>query len=85
MDDRSASRAETAREHDDSEIIDNAEPAPSQGGRSGGGLQTDIGTRAALSRVRDPEAHQGVDKQEKIDHQDEAPTNRPADNQSARR
>ena len=74
-------RTETARENDGSDIIDRVEPAPSQGGSSGGNLQDDIATQAELERVRDPEAHQGVDKQDKIDHQQETPTNRPADRQ----
>ena len=74
-------RAETARENDDSDIIESAEPAPSQGGSSGGNLQEDIATQAELERVRDPEAHEGVDKQDKLDHQQEIPTNRPADKQ----
>jgi hypothetical protein len=72
-------RAETARENDDSDIIDNAEPAPSFGGSSGGNLQEDIATQAELERVRDPEAHEGVAKQDKIDHQEETSTNHPAD------
>lgn len=61
-------RTETARGHDDSEMIDSVEPAPSQGGRSGGNLQTDVATEASLERVRDPQAHEGVDKQDDIDH-----------------
>ena len=75
-------RTETARENDDSHIIDRVEPAPSQGGSSGGNLQEDIATQAELERVRDPEAHQGVDKQDKIDHQQERYTNHPADKPS---
>ncbi len=78
-------RTETARNNDDSDVIDraSAEPAPSFGGSSGGNIQEDIATQAELERVRDPEAHAGVDKQDKIDHQEETPTNRPADGQSA--
>jgi hypothetical protein len=72
-------RTESAREHDDSDIIDRAEPAPSQGGSSGGSLQEDVATQAELERVRDPEAREGVDKQDKIDHQEETSTNHPAD------
>jgi hypothetical protein len=72
-------RTESAREHDDSDIIDRAEPAPSQSGSSGGSLQEDIATQAELERVRDPEAREGVDKQDKIDHQEETSTNHPAD------
>ncbi len=79
MDDRSARRAETSREHDDSDIIEGIEPAPRQGGSSGGNLQEDIATQAELERVRDPEAHEGVDKKDKIDHQLERPTHHPAD------
>lgn len=74
-------RTETARETDDSDIIDrdSAIPTPPQGGSSGGNLQEDVATQAELERVRDPEAHQGVDKKDKIDHQDEVPPRHPAD------
>lgn len=72
-------RTESARENDDSDIIDRAEPAPGQGGTSGGNLQEDIATRAELERVRDPEAREGVDKQNDIDHQQRYETDRPAD------
>lgn len=79
MDDRSTTRAQTAREHDDSDIIETVEPTPRQGGSSGGNLQEDIATKAELERVRDPEAHEGVEKQDKIEHQQESPTKHPAD------
>jgi hypothetical protein len=72
-------RTQSARENDDSDLIDRAEPAPSQGGSSGGNLQEDIATQAELERVRDPEAHEGVTKQDKIDHQEEAAPRHPAD------
>jgi hypothetical protein len=72
-------RTDTARENDDSDIIDSIEPTPPQEGRSGGNLQRDVATQAALERVRDPEAHEGVEKQDKIDHQQETYPNRPAD------
>jgi hypothetical protein len=72
-------RTESAREHDDSDIIDNAEQAPGQAGSLGGNLQRDVATRAALDRVRDPEAHEGVEKDDKIDHQQEISTHHPAD------
>ena len=65
-------RSDSARESDDSDIIDSIEPTPSQGGRLGGNLQSDIATEASLEHVRDPEAHQGVQKQDKIDHQKES-------------
>jgi hypothetical protein len=72
-------RTETARENDDSDLIDRAEPAPSQGGTSGGSLQEDIATQAELERVRDPEAMEGVDKQDDINHQQRYPARHPAD------
>ncbi|HET7576156.1 MAG TPA: hypothetical protein VFK19_06265 [Sphingomicrobium sp.] len=82
MDDRSDTRADTAREHDDSDIIDRAEPAPSQGGTSGGNLQEDVATQAELERVRDPEAMEGVDKQDDINHQQRYEKRHPADKSS---
>ena len=56
---------------DDSEIIDAAEDAPSQGGRSGGNLARDIGTRDAIehgvegqsiTRVRGGDKPKGGDR-----------------------
>jgi hypothetical protein len=77
-------RTETARETDDSDIIDrdSTEFAPSQSGSSGGNLQEDIATQAELERVRDPEAHEGVDKQDDIDHQQRYPARGRADTSS---
>ena len=77
-------RSETARDTDDSDIIerDSAEPTPHQGGSSGGSLQEDIATQAELERVRDPEGREGVDKQDDIDHQQRYPTRHPADKSS---
>ena len=72
-------RTASARQHDDSDIIDRAEPAPSQGGTSGGALQEDIASQAELERVRDLEAREGVDKQDDINHQQRYETDRPAD------
>lgn len=65
---RGAERAETAREHDDRDLIDDALPTPNQGGRSGGDLATDVGTQAAEERVRDPDRREGVDKADDIAH-----------------
>jgi hypothetical protein len=48
--DRGADRAETARETDDSDIVEKMEDAPSFGGSAGGNLQRDIGAR---DEVRD--------------------------------
>ena len=46
--DRGADRAETARQNDDSEIIDAMEDAPAFGGSHDGNLQRDIGSRDEL-------------------------------------
>ena len=77
-------RTETARQNDDSDIIDRdaGEFEPSQSGSSGGNLQEDIATQAELERVRDPEAHEGVDKQDDIDHRQRYPARHPADSSS---
>ncbi|HEX3677018.1 MAG TPA: hypothetical protein VHU79_06485 [Sphingomicrobium sp.] len=72
-------RSDTARENDDSDVTELIEPTPAEGGRSGGVLQEDVATKAELERVRDPEAHEGVEKQDKIDHRLESSTRRPAD------
>lgn len=76
---RGADRAETAREDDDSELLEGNLDTPSQGGRSGGNLATDVGTQAATERVRDPEAHEGVDKADDIAHGDAYPSDRAPD------
>jgi hypothetical protein len=63
-------RAETAKRHDDSELIDSMEEAPSQGGRFGHEINRNIGMRDELeqavgdggvTRVR------GSDKEEQAD------------------
>ena len=74
-------RTDTARANDDRDMIETAEPTPKQGGSSGGNLQEDIATRAELERVSDPEAHEGVDKQNDIDHGQRYETDRAADKQ----
>ena len=76
---RSEQRAETAREHDDSKLIDDNLPTPHQEGRSGGNLATDVGTQAAEERVRDPQAHEGVDKADDIAHGEAYPSERVPD------
>lgn len=65
---RGERRAETAREHDDSDILENAEALGGQQGRSGGNLQRDVGTQAAEQRVDDPEAHESKTKSDAINN-----------------
>ena len=64
-------RGETARQTDDSAIIDRREDAPSFGGSSGGNLQRDIGARDEIhqevgdgdgvTRVRDSDKPEQAD------------------------
>ncbi|HEX8533984.1 MAG TPA: hypothetical protein VF662_07440 [Allosphingosinicella sp.] len=60
--DRGADRAETARQTDDSDLIESMESAPSHGNRSGHQINTDIATQdelkqevgeGSVTRVRD--------------------------------
>ena len=46
--DRGADRADTARQTDDSELIEQMEGGPAFGGSHGGNLQRDIGARDEL-------------------------------------
>lgn len=48
--DRGSDRAETARQNDDSELIESMEGAPSHGNRSGHQINTDVGTRDELKQ-----------------------------------
>lgn len=61
-------RTETARLNDDSDMIDAIEETPDQQGRSGGNLNRDIGTQAAQERIDDPDATEGVTKEDMIAH-----------------
>ena len=66
-------RAETAKQNDDSDILERSLEAPSFQGRNQGDLNTDIGTQAALERVDDPDATEGVTKQDDINHGQRTP------------
>lgn len=44
-------RTDSARRHDDSDLIDNLEETPSQSGTSGGNLQRDIASQAEEERL----------------------------------
>ncbi|WP_315760184.1 hypothetical protein [Sphingomonas sp. Y38-1Y] len=61
-------RTASARDHDDSAIIDAAEDAPGTVGRAGGNLARDVGTRDELANIGDPEGREGVEKRDSIDH-----------------
>ena len=75
---RGERRAETAKQNDDSGIIEDADRAPSQGGRAGGNLQSDVATQAEEERIRDAEAHEGVTKEDDIAHGQRTNEPRPA-------
>lgn len=77
-DTRGERRAETARQNDDSDIIEAANEdslaAPEQQGRQGGNLQTDVGTQAEELRATDPGATESITKGDHIAHgQGESP------------
>lgn len=72
---RGERRSETARRNDDSDITSAKPETPDQQGRSGGNLQKDIGTQAALERVRDPDASEGPTKSDEIAHGQDTPSN----------
>jgi hypothetical protein len=69
---RGECRAETARENDDSDIIDAAEEdylkGEHQQGSEGGSLQTDLGSKVDRERATDPNRHESVKKGEHIAH-----------------
>jgi hypothetical protein len=72
-------RTESARENDDSEMLEEAEGAPSQQGAAGGNLQRDVGTQSTLERIQDPEAQEGVTKEDDIAHGQRYPAERRGD------
>ena len=53
--------------NDDSALIDEAEPAVTEGGSAGGTLATDVGSRSDAETVEHPEARERVTKQDDID------------------
>jgi hypothetical protein len=60
-------RTDEARAHDDHDLIESATPAPSQGGRSGGDIATDVGTRDEEKQALHPEAGvTNVHKRDKV-------------------
>ncbi|MBX3593925.1 hypothetical protein [Sphingomonas sp.] len=61
-------RTETARNHDGGDLIASPLDTPGRQGRNGGNLARDVGTDAATERVRDPEACEGVDRRDEINH-----------------
>ena len=62
------SRAQSARDHDDSAIIDAAEGAPGQGSSAGGNLARDVASRDEIAQAIDPDSTTGVNKQNDQDN-----------------
>lgn len=75
---RGERRAETAKQNDDSDLIQDSGRAPSQGGRAGGNLQADVATQSEEERIRDAESHEGVTKEDDIAHGQRTSQPRPA-------
>lgn len=67
-DDKLNRRTETAKRNDDAGMIETIVETPSQQGRSGGVLNKDVATQAAEERVGDPDATEGVTKEDLISH-----------------
>jgi hypothetical protein len=63
-------RTDSARGHDDTDLIENMEEAPGQGGTKGGNLQRDIGSRAEEQRTTGDTS--GVTRARKKDKPEEA-------------
>ncbi|KTF67288.1 hypothetical protein ACNFJ7_04145 [Sphingomonas sp. HT-1] len=72
-------RTETARDHDDRDLLENATEAPSFSGASGGNLGRDVASNAELDSVDAPNGSQRVRKQDAIDHDQSRPRDRPRD------
>lgn len=61
-------RTETAKRNDDAGMIETIVETPNFQGRSGGVLNTDIATQASKERIDDPDATEGVTKEDMISH-----------------
>lgn len=61
-------RTETARQNDDSDLIENAIETPDFQGRAGGDLAKDVATQVEKERIGDPDATEGVTKGDEISH-----------------
>lgn len=69
-------RTDSARAHDDCEVIDAATDAPLFNSSAGGNLQRDLATLAELEAVDDPEGSHRVTKQNAIDNDQACPADR---------
>ncbi|MBW0145130.1 hypothetical protein [Sphingomicrobium clamense] len=67
-DDKLNRRTETAKRNDNAGMIETLVETPSQQGRNGGVLNKDVATQAAEERIDDPDATEGVTKEDQIAH-----------------
>ena len=61
-------RTETARDTDDSALIEDQAPVTGGGSSAGGNLQRDVGSRDELAEIGEPEASTRVEKADTIEH-----------------
>jgi hypothetical protein len=61
-------RTESARANDDSELIENIEPAPGFSSSSGTPVARDIASEAELTEISEPDASTRVRKEHAIEH-----------------
>ena len=64
----------------DADLIEEEETFPEAQGSGGGNLARDVASQNELDRVRDPEAHGDVEKQDDIDNDTAVKPARGADN-----
>lgn len=72
-------RTESARAHDDSDLIEGMEDAPSFSTSSGGTLQRDVATQAELDAIGDPDGHHRVTKDNAVNNAEARPRTRAPD------
>ena len=72
-------RTETARDHDDRDLLEDLEAAPSFSGARGGNLERDVASSAELDAVDAPDGNRRVRKQDAIDHDQSRRHDRPRD------
>jgi hypothetical protein len=64
-------RTETARDNDDSAMIENLEPAPADSTSAGGNIAQDIATENELAQLSEPAATTRPRKDHAIEHAQE--------------
>ena len=72
-------RTDTARDHDDRDIIEGTRPPPSQGGTAGGNLARDVATQGEEEHVADPDRRERATKKDDIGNDAAYPSRRPRD------